>query len=84
MERGVEAAIRRFPSKGSEIRRLALANMTFRSLCEDLADAETAVEKWGLSPAASSQARRCEYEVLGDELAAEIDSVLAALPDDER
>jgi hypothetical protein len=82
MEKGVQAAIKRFPLKAKEIRRVALANMTFRSLCEDLADAEAACDQWGVSGAANSKERRSEYQVLMNELAIEIENMLAAQPSD--
>jgi hypothetical protein len=83
MEKGVEAAIRRFPLKAQEIRRVALANTTFRSLCEDFADAETAFEKLGLSSTIQNEARRSEYQVLIKELAIEIEHMLATLCGDK-
>ena len=83
MEKGVQAAVRRFPLRGPEIRRLALANATFRSLCEDLADAESAFDQWGSSSAIGSKQRQSEYQVLARELAIEIEHMLAALSGDE-
>jgi hypothetical protein len=82
VEKGVEAAARRFPLRGPEIRRLALANSTFRSLCEDLADAESAFDQWSSSSAANCKVRRSEYQVLTTELAIEIEHMLAALSGD--
>ena len=72
MERGVLAAERRLPHMGGEIRRLAFADPAFRALCEDLAEAQAAVERWGATATAPAPSRRAEYEQLAAELAAEI------------
>jgi hypothetical protein len=80
MEKGVQAAIRRFPLKGQEIRRMALANSTFRSLCEDLADAEAATERWGAALNEHSSQRQSEYRILMDEPATEIEAMLGSRP----
>jgi len=83
MEKGLQAALRRFPLKGQEIRRHALANSTFRSLCDDLADAEAASNQWGQSPSPQSNLRRSEYQILAEELATEIEQMLGALSDEK-
>lgn len=72
MERGVIAAERRLPHLGGEIRRLAFASPAFRALCEDLAEAQAAVERWGATATGPAPSRRAEYEQLVAELADEI------------
>ena len=76
MEKGLLAAIRHFPLKSQEIRRRALADTNFRSLCDDLADAEAALDRWAHSPMPQSGARRAEYEILVTELVNEIECLL--------
>ena len=78
MEKGLQAALRRFPHRGQEIWRLALTNSTFRSLCDDFADAEAALDLWAVSNAIHSAQRRSEYQILTDELAAEVEHTLDA------
>ena len=84
MENGIRAAIRRFPLKALEIRRVALANADFRSLCEDLADAEAAFERCASAADADKDKRRSEYQILKEELAIEIEQMLAALSAEKR
>ena len=76
MDRGVTAAIRRFPQRSLEIRRLAIADSAFRSLCEDLSEAEDALARWSTLPLEQAAARRSEYDILVEELAAEIVSIV--------
>ncbi|MCB1494431.1 MAG: hypothetical protein KDJ86_01490 [Bauldia sp.] len=78
MDRGLLAAVRRFPLKGQEIMRLALSDMSFRSLCEDLADAEHARDTWAASSSSVRAARLGEYQTLVNELADEIEMLLAS------
>jgi len=78
MEKGLLAAVRRFPLKGPEIRRLALSDVSFRSLCEDLADAEHALDIWSASSSSVRTSRLGEYETLVKELVDEIETVLAS------
>lgn len=78
MDKGLEAAIRRFPLKVPDILRLALADGSFRALCDDLADAESALSQWAVSTAAQSERRRSEYRLLVSELAEEINQSLNA------
>jgi DNA-directed RNA polymerase specialized sigma24 family protein len=84
MENGIRAATLRFPLKALEIRRIALANVDFRSLCEDLADAEAAFDRCASSADANSDKRRSEYQILKEELAIEIETALAALSPHQR
>ena len=76
MERGLQAAVRRFPLKVAEIRRLAFADESFRSLCDDLAEAESALGRWTLSSSAQSDVRRLEYQLLVEELFGEIEQMV--------
>jgi hypothetical protein len=78
MERGLQAAVRRFPLMGTKIGELARTDDGFRALCEDLADAESAMHEWAISASSRKEARQSEYRVLADELAAEIELILAA------
>ena len=57
---------------GGEIRRLAFADPAFRALCEDLAEAQAAVERWGATASGQAPSRRAEYEQLAAELTDEI------------
>ncbi len=77
MDRGVLAAVQRFPERGSEIRRLALADTTFRGLCDDLLEAEAALARWKQELAPRSVERQREYEQLVRELTDEIAAVLS-------
>lgn len=81
MDRGVLAAVQRFPQWGSEIRRLALSDTTFRALCDDLVEAQAALALWTQSDGAHAADLQREYDVLVRELADEIASLLARVPD---
>ena len=72
MDRSVLAVVRRFPDRSLDIRRLALSDVDFRSVCEDFHEAETALARWTLSTSQQSTSRRAEYHILVEELAAEI------------
>ncbi len=72
MDKSVPAAVRRFPERSLDIRRLALSDGAFRSLCDDFHEAETALARWSLSTSEQGAARRAEYRLLVEELAAEI------------
>lgn len=76
MDRGVLAALRRFPRRSLEITRLAVADSSFRSLCEDLREAEEALERWSRMPSDQSATRRSEYNLLVEELASEIEGIV--------
>jgi alanine-alpha-ketoisovalerate/valine-pyruvate aminotransferase len=76
MERGLLAAVRRFPLQGQEITRLAFADDSFRSLCNDLADAEAARDRLANAPSPQGAARLIEYETLVNELASEVEERL--------
>ncbi len=76
MERGMLAAIGRFPHLGDEIRRRAFADPVFRALCDDLAEAQAAVERWRMQASGQARARSAEYEQLAAELAEEISAAI--------
>lgn len=76
MEKGTAAAIRRFPDWSLEIRRLALSDASFRSLCDDFGDAEEALARWRQAPADDGAVRTTEYATLVEELAAEIAGIV--------
>lgn len=80
MDRGVLAAVQRFPERGSEIRRLALADTAFRALCDDFVEAEAALALWARQDGALALDRRHEYDLLVRELADEIAIALARCP----
>ena len=76
MQQWLVAVINRFPAQEGLIKRSVLADEAFRSLCEDFADAEFALHKWGDSLSQSREARLREYRELVDELATEIERSL--------
>lgn len=76
MDRGVRAAVRRLPRRSLEIRRLAVTDGSFRSLCEDLWEAEEALERWSRAPSDQAASRRLEYDLLVEELAKEIEGIV--------
>ncbi len=76
MEKGWLVAVRRFPQWNFEIRRRALTDASFCSLCDDLGDAEAALRRWQAIDSNEAAARRSEYDVLVTELAAEIAAIL--------
>jgi hypothetical protein len=74
MENGLEAALRLYPTKTREIRRLAFASRDFRSLCNDLAEADRTLKRMAEHPTMDEHRR--EYEVLVEELALEIENFI--------
>lgn len=75
MEKGLQAAVRRFPLRAREVTELARMDSSFCALCDDLADAEAA-ECWAASTSPQKKTLQSEYRVLADELAAEIELAL--------
>jgi hypothetical protein len=59
-----------------EIRRLAIADSAFRSLCQDLAEAELARARWGQGATELAASRWSEYDLLVEELCIEIQSIV--------
>lgn len=72
MHHAVQAAIARFPDRGHAIEELARADDDFRSLCEDLAEAQAALARWEYSSSPVREARCAEYKSLVRDLTAEI------------
>lgn len=77
MSAGLEAAIRYFPNSVKEIETRGNQDQEFQLLCEDLADAETALAKWRKSTAPQRELRALEYQALVDDLVAEVAAALA-------
>ena len=76
MDRGVLAAIRRFPQRSLEIRRLAIADNAFRSLCGDFGEAEDALARWSHALSEQAASRQSEYSILVEEVASEIEAIV--------
>ena len=75
-ERGYVTAARRFPQAELAIRRLMMSSETFRDICEELAEAETALSNVPQAPSELSKARRREFQDLIDRLVAEAGTAL--------
>ncbi|WP_432704666.1 hypothetical protein [Ensifer sesbaniae] len=73
----MQAATRRFPTRGPEIGTLLARDENFRGMCDDLAAAETALAAAEHLPENIRATRRLEYEELVGELVAEIEKALA-------
>jgi hypothetical protein len=78
MDHGVRAAIERFPMWRRTIEALAARNEDFRSLCEDLAEAQLALRRWEQSSSQVREQRCVEYASLVEDLASEIEDALEA------
>ena len=74
--RGLAAALRRFPARERQIEGLFEFDEEFRGLCDDLADAETALQQTGKLPIEIRFSRRIEYQELVESLSAELNEVL--------
>jgi hypothetical protein len=72
MDRGVLAAIRLLPKHRKSIEELVMSSENFRTLCGDLAEAETTLQRWESSTLPAKDARCSEYRLLINELEAEI------------
>lgn len=72
------AAIVRLPDREPEIRRLAGRDESFRSLCEDLADASQALDHWLTATSAHVPDRISEYQSLIVALVTEMQASLDA------
>nr|WP_112809934.1 hypothetical protein [Ensifer sp.] len=75
-KQGLEAASRRFPLLSLKIRSRALKDETFRGICADLADAETALASVDRLPPHLREERRAEFEDMIESLALEIKQCL--------
>lgn len=76
MDQGVLAAIRHLPSYGRSIKERALRSESFRTLCQDLAEAERALKEWESSILPVREARCVEYRQLIKSLEAELRETL--------
>ena len=72
MDTGVLAAIRRLPKHKTVIEELVRGSESFRNICGDLAEAETALRRWEASEMPGAAARCDEYRHLIEGLEAEL------------
>ncbi|MER8900793.1 hypothetical protein [Mesorhizobium sp. M0772] len=72
----VSAAVRRFPQFEPTIPRLMDQSESFRDICEELADAASALSKVDEAPPALREARRAEWQELVDRLVKEVGAEL--------
>jgi hypothetical protein len=77
MSSNLAAAIRWFPSQKQAIEERAARDESFRSICEDLADAESALQNLENSQSPKRDQRCSEYRELVDSLAKEIAAALS-------
>lgn len=78
-ERGLTAALRRFPAHSLHIKELSIRDEEFRALCEDLAAAENALAGADRFPSHVREERRDEFRELVESLVAEIERTLSSL-----
>lgn len=76
MSSNLAAVIRWFPSQKQAIQERAACDESFRSMCEDLADAESALQKLENGRSPKHDQRCSEYRELVDSLAKEIAAAL--------
>jgi hypothetical protein len=74
----LEAALRRFPERASELLAQARRNPGLLDMCEELLVAETALANTGTLPAGLREERRDECRGWIERLTQEIDEALAA------
>ena len=74
--RGLIAATSRFPAHTAEIEAMMLSDEDFRGLCDDLAEAEIALESTDRLPGAIREERRRECRSWIGSLSAEIEAAL--------
>ncbi len=72
----LSAALRRFPDLELTIRQLIAADQNFRDMCDELAEAETALSRVDQLPLHIRAARKAEWEDLVERLAREVDAAL--------
>lgn len=82
-EKGYLAAARRFPYAEFTIRRLISQNETFRDICEELAEAETALSMVPETPSEIREARRREWQEIVERLVAEVSASLREAMDEQ-
>jgi hypothetical protein len=73
---GLLAAIRRFPEYRTEIEQMGARDEDFRLLCEDFAEAESALSLWEKSTSPHRSQRMVEYNGLLTSLAEELRNAL--------
>ena len=74
--RAISAAVRRFPRFELTIYRLVERSESFRDMCEELAEAESALSMVDKMPPTLREARRAEWHELVDRLVGEVGAVL--------
>jgi hypothetical protein len=77
MSSNLAAVIRWFPSQKQAIEERAAQDESFRSICEDLEDAKSALQKLENSQSPKRDQRCSEYRELVDSLAKEIAAALS-------
>lgn len=77
LAKGYRAAVRRLPGSELAIRRLMQRSETFRDICEELAEAELALDIVPETLSALSEIRRREFQDLVDRLVVELTTALA-------
>ena len=78
MKQQLDIVTRHFPERGRAIEALASRDEEFRSICMDLAEAESEAVRWRNSRALLREERIAEFEMLVHELAGEIEALLNA------
>jgi hypothetical protein len=73
---GLSAATRRFPAHSFEIEQMTTSDESFRSLCDDLAAAESALQGIDQLPVALRAERRIECQSWIESLTKEIEGAL--------
>jgi hypothetical protein len=76
MPDGLHAAIQRFPEQRAAIEAMSARDDGFRTLCDDLAEAEAALSRWEGSTAPYRNERCAEYRELVASLTAELEAAL--------
>jgi hypothetical protein len=74
--RALRAAVKRFPRSEFTIRRLLRIDESFRELCDELADAETALANVAENEAPLREVRELEWKELVQELVSEVEQTL--------
>jgi hypothetical protein len=70
------AATRRFPLFELPIKRLIETDENFRDICEELAEAESALSAVDKLPAPLRETRRAEWQALVDRLVGEVEAAI--------
>jgi hypothetical protein len=72
----LQAVVRRFPNKARIIEEMSARAGPFRDMCEELAEAEKALQAMDLAPSAVRDARRDEWRSAIETLTQEIEQAL--------